>query len=334
MTSTQTINSFCPPFGMVMPGRNWTAGTAEGYGFGFNGKENDDDVKGDDNSLDFGARIYDPRLGKWLSLDPLQNKYPFVSAYAFAINSPIQALDPDGRLVIFINGLSNFLACCPGEKGYWGSWADAAMNKIQDHNAMYIDGENIWLSTVEERTAQGYRIGQEKAKDVIDNLAKDSNGKIIESVKIITHSMGAATERGFSNALIDYVDSYNLSVEEHNKTEDQLAALAKSRGETYIPQYQQKIEGFKIEFVVDISAYQSKELIADFNAEDRYYMRNTDGFNANTWPIQGAQEIGVDNNGVPKADDHGLGAFDASDVPTDKDGIDTTKMTEYGNEAN
>ena len=322
------------PFGMVMPGRNWKAATAEGYGFGFNGKENDDDVKGDDNSLDFGARIYDPRLGKWLSLDPLQNKYPFISAYAFAINSPIQALDPDGRLVIFINGLSNFLACCPGEKGYWGSWADAAMNKIQDHNAMYVDGENIWFSTVEERTAQGYRIGQEKAKDVIDNLAKDSNGKIIESVKIITHSMGAATERGFSNALIDYVDSYNLSVEEHNKTEDQLAALAKSRGETYIPQYQQKIEGFKIEFVVDISAYQSKELIADFNAEARYYMRNTDGFNANTWPIQGAQEIGVDNNGVPKADDHGLGAFDPSDIPTDKDGIDNTKMTEYGNETN
>ncbi|NQY08212.1 MAG: hypothetical protein HRT71_01675 [Flavobacteriales bacterium] len=69
--------------------------------YGFNGKEKDDEIKGNGNSLDFGARIYDPRLGRWLAVDPLASKYPFASSYNFALNTPIQAYDPDGKIVIY-----------------------------------------------------------------------------------------------------------------------------------------------------------------------------------------------------------------------------------------
>ncbi|MEY3386744.1 MAG: hypothetical protein RIR53_1555 [Bacteroidota bacterium] len=45
------------PFGMEMPGRRWRA-TGEGAGrFGYNGKENDNEVKGEGNAIDFGARL-------------------------------------------------------------------------------------------------------------------------------------------------------------------------------------------------------------------------------------------------------------------------------------
>ena len=81
-------------FGAKMPGRSFTAGT--GYRFGFNGKENDNEVKGDGNQQDYGFRIYDPRLGKFLSVDPLTKKYPELTAYQFASNTPIQAIDLDG----------------------------------------------------------------------------------------------------------------------------------------------------------------------------------------------------------------------------------------------
>lgn len=67
------------------------------YRFGFQGQEKDDEVKGSGNSLDFGARIYDPRLGRWLALDPLQAKYPSLSPYNFVANSPLIFIDPDGR---------------------------------------------------------------------------------------------------------------------------------------------------------------------------------------------------------------------------------------------
>lgn len=67
------------------------------YRFGFNGKEKDNEAKGVGNSLDFGERIYDSRLGRWLSLDPMATKFPAWSAYNFTLNNPILLQDPDGR---------------------------------------------------------------------------------------------------------------------------------------------------------------------------------------------------------------------------------------------
>ncbi|MBW8686985.1 RHS repeat-associated core domain-containing protein [Chitinophaga rhizophila] len=55
------------PFGMQMPGRAYESG---GYRYGFNGKENDNEVKREENQQDYGLRIYDPRIGKFLSVDP------------------------------------------------------------------------------------------------------------------------------------------------------------------------------------------------------------------------------------------------------------------------
>lgn len=83
-----------PSFGMSMPGRKFTSG--EGYRYGFNGKENDNEVKGESNQLDYGFRIYDPRLGKFLSIDPLTKKYPWYTPYQFAGNKPIRYVDIDG----------------------------------------------------------------------------------------------------------------------------------------------------------------------------------------------------------------------------------------------
>ena len=61
-----------------MPGRKFSAGN--GYRFGFNGKENDNEIKGEGNQQDYGMRVYDPRLGKFLSVDPLTKGYPEVAA--------------------------------------------------------------------------------------------------------------------------------------------------------------------------------------------------------------------------------------------------------------
>lgn len=82
---------------MQMPGRN---GSTDEYRYGFNGMESDNEVKGEKNSYDFGARFHDPRVGRWLSRDPLEAKYPSVSPYVFSLNTPIAAHDPDGKKVI------------------------------------------------------------------------------------------------------------------------------------------------------------------------------------------------------------------------------------------
>lgn len=70
------------------------------YRYGFNGMEKDDEVKGTGNSYDFGARMYDSRLGRWLSMDPLTVQYSSLSSYNFVANNPLIYTDPNGEVII------------------------------------------------------------------------------------------------------------------------------------------------------------------------------------------------------------------------------------------
>ena len=83
------------PFGMSMPGRDRDY-VANDYRFGYNGMEADKEVKGSGNSYTTEFRQYDPRLGRWLSLDPLMAKYPWMSPYVAFNNNPIFFVDPLG----------------------------------------------------------------------------------------------------------------------------------------------------------------------------------------------------------------------------------------------
>lgn len=76
-----------------MPGRKFDAGSS--YRYGFNGKELDKEVAGT-MTYDYGFRIYNPAIGRFLSTDPLTKKYPELTTYQFASNTPIQAIDLDG----------------------------------------------------------------------------------------------------------------------------------------------------------------------------------------------------------------------------------------------
>ncbi len=77
-----------------MSGRVFSS--ASGYRYGFGGQEKDNEIKDDGNSLSFKFRIYDPRLGRFLSVDPLAKNYPWNSTYAFAENDVIRNMDLEG----------------------------------------------------------------------------------------------------------------------------------------------------------------------------------------------------------------------------------------------
>lgn len=64
----------------------------------FIGKELDDET----GLYYFGARYYDPKVSLWLSVDPLAEKYPGVSPYAYCLNNPLNIIDPDGRDIIIL----------------------------------------------------------------------------------------------------------------------------------------------------------------------------------------------------------------------------------------
>jgi RHS repeat-associated protein len=78
----------------LVPNRH---GSTPAYRYGFNGKEKDDELKGEGNSYDFGARMLDPRIGRWFAVDKKYQKYPGWSPYNYVLNSPIYFVDPDGN---------------------------------------------------------------------------------------------------------------------------------------------------------------------------------------------------------------------------------------------
>jgi RHS repeat-associated protein len=62
----------------------------------FNGKEQDPEVNGKGDQYDYGMRMYDPRVGRFLSVDPIAKSYPQLTPYQFANNRAINGVDLDG----------------------------------------------------------------------------------------------------------------------------------------------------------------------------------------------------------------------------------------------
>jgi RHS repeat-associated protein len=73
------------------------------YRYGFQKQEMDNEVSGFGNHYEFKYRVYDPRICRFWSVDPLYSKYPWNSTYAFAENRVIDGIDLEGKEVSLIN---------------------------------------------------------------------------------------------------------------------------------------------------------------------------------------------------------------------------------------
>ncbi|HEY1047202.1 MAG TPA: RHS repeat-associated core domain-containing protein, partial [Bacteroidia bacterium] len=93
-------------FGGIIKSRSWSDPNFK-YKYSFNGKEKDDEFNVVSGSYDFGARIYDSRLGRWLSMDPMSDDFVDESPYLFSYNNPIMFMDNDGEMGVpgFFKGL-------------------------------------------------------------------------------------------------------------------------------------------------------------------------------------------------------------------------------------
>jgi RHS repeat-associated protein len=114
-------------FGALMPGRKFNTNA---YRYGFNGKENDNEIYNSEGTFqDYGLRMYDPRLGRFISVDPLTSEFPHWTPYQFAGNMPIKYIDLDGGE--------------PKDPGCDGDVADAPMT-APDACGNYDDNMHTW----------------------------------------------------------------------------------------------------------------------------------------------------------------------------------------------
>ena len=235
--STIEQNAYYPFGGRHTFGQTYAQTTANRYKF--NGKELQ--TTGNLGLLDYGARMYDTKIGRWLVQDPLAEKYYPFSAYNYCVNNPVNSIDVEGSLVIFINGFF-FNPLEAGNSKYWNGFDNAVMNHFNDFNSMYIDGSiggiyyllgnslsiygnldyDIYSNLNSyNRYINGYYLGQTNAAKIIAQLHKDSDGVFSESIKIITHSMGSVFSKGYLQAIVDFINANpelcnGLSISEYN----------------------------------------------------------------------------------------------------------------------
>jgi RHS repeat-associated protein len=80
---------------MEMPGRTFVLGALK-YRFGFQGQEGDTEINGNGITWSYKHRFHDPRIGRFLSIDPISSDYPYYSPYVFSGNRVIDAVEIEG----------------------------------------------------------------------------------------------------------------------------------------------------------------------------------------------------------------------------------------------
>ncbi|MDQ7960824.1 RHS repeat-associated core domain-containing protein, partial [Flavobacterium lindanitolerans] len=75
------------------------------YNYKYNGKEFQDEMGM--NIYDYGARNYDPAIGRWMNIDPKAESYLSYSPYNYVLNNPMYFVDPNGEEVYLFYYLRN-----------------------------------------------------------------------------------------------------------------------------------------------------------------------------------------------------------------------------------
>ncbi|NHN28074.1 DUF4329 domain-containing protein, partial [Flavobacterium jejuense] len=147
------------PFGLKHSGYN-ANNSQPNYQYKYNGKELQTELGL--NTYDYGARNYDPALGRWMNIDPLAEQYRRHTPYAYAVNNPVFFIDPDGMQV-----------ADPGDK--FKTKDDAFLDFAMQYNGIAINN-NVELKTAIYEIKEGEEVFYSYTKP-IGYINLDKNGE-------------------------------------------------------------------------------------------------------------------------------------------------------------
>jgi len=175
----------------------------------YNGKEKQTIISGL-SLIDYGARMYDPEIARWLTQDPLQEKYYGISSYAFCAGNPLKFVDPDGRTLELTGKIENISATI------------AVMNEFipSDNKIFRFEKGNkglVKVRSISDDERGNLSEGQIAFYDAIKSVVDDSH---TVSIEIVKNSNALLGDYGWNTktGTIDISDINALGTgEAHNK---------------------------------------------------------------------------------------------------------------------
>ncbi|NHN26937.1 RHS repeat-associated core domain-containing protein, partial [Flavobacterium jejuense] len=151
------------PFGLKHSGYN-ANNSQPNYNYKYNGKELQTELGL--NMYDYGARNYDPALGRWMNIDNLAEKFITYSPYHYAGNNPVSNIDVDGNE--FTEAMQE-----------WIDKLTAKINSMQDSNNESIEnakktiasGKYGWLQSEKSLTKKIKRLS--KQNEELNTVSKE-----------------------------------------------------------------------------------------------------------------------------------------------------------------
>lgn len=151
--------------------------------------------------------MYDVQTGRWGTQDAKADKYYHASPYNYVLNNPTNCVDPDGKLVIFVNGYwnraLNIFGAAPGggKEKYWNffdtKFIGAARNFMgasKSERNMFVDGSSLFGG--DQNGGDRYELGKKYAREHYEEIVAGlADG---ETIKFVGHSEGAAFAAGMA----------------------------------------------------------------------------------------------------------------------------------------
>jgi len=217
------------PFGYEMPGRVQGSSSVDGR-YKFTGKERDVETKYDY----FGARYYDARIGRWLQVDPMAEKYPGWSPYSYCLNNPIIFVDSKGKdvgkaLSHYINAIAYGAEFVTGLAMVLGAIGIGRFGLVKKSIPIGFAGAGIGLhggygfvaevrnASIELVTSLADKYGIQYEGDTV--LSKWPSG-LFEFISVITNQSQDSTELAIKadillNLLVTLDKTYGIQLASH-----------------------------------------------------------------------------------------------------------------------
>ena len=183
--NVEEINDYYP-FGGLMS--STAANNSQPYKY--NGKELD--RKAGLNLYDYGARFYDPVIGRFTTVDPMQEKFYPYSPYSYCLGNPVKHVDTDGK---YVESVWDVLSLTMGAKSFWDNIKAGNIGAaVVDGLGVIVDGAAVALPFVPGGAGAAIK-GVRAADDVLDAISgADKAADVAKTAKAVHGNSKASTK--------------------------------------------------------------------------------------------------------------------------------------------